>query len=271
MNSSHSYSLRPAGELLREWRQRRRMSQMDLAGAADVSTRHLSFVETGRAQASRDMILLLAERLEITLRERNTLLAAAGYAPCFSEKAWADPALQAARRAVDMVLAAQEPCPTLAIDRHWNLAASNSMVPLLMAGVDPVLMKPPVNVLRLSLHPSGMASRIVNYRQWRSHLVARLQQQIEVTADPVLSELRREIRAYPVPEGARQCAAASGEVAGIVVPLQIAVGSDILSLFSTTTVFGSAVDVTVSELAIESFFPTDDDSAALLRRLAESA
>ena len=246
------------------------MSQLDLAGEANVSTRHLSFVETGRAQASRDMILLLAERLEITLRERNTLLTAAGYAPSFSEKAWADPALDAARRAVDRVLTGQEPYPALAIDRHWNMAASNKAVPLLLKGVDPALLKPPVNVLRLSLHPAGLAPRIRNYRQWRSHLVARLQQQIEVTADPVLADLRREIRAYPVPEGDSKRAVADGEVAGILVPLQLLVGSDILSLFSTTTVFGSAVDVTVSELAIESFFPADEDSAALLRGMAQS-
>jgi transcriptional regulator with XRE-family HTH domain len=267
--SSHSH--RPVGDLLREWRQRRRMSQMDLAGEANISTRHLSFVETGRSQASREMILLLAEQLEISLRERNTLLVAAGYAPVFPERTLADPALDAARKAVDMVLAGHEPYPALAIDRHWNLVAANKAVPLLLVGADPALMKPPVNVLRLSMHPSGLASRIANYRQWRSHLVARLQQQIEVTADPFLAELRREIRAYPVPKGTTSQGAVEGEVAGIVVPLQLVYGSEILSLFSTTTIFGTAVDVTVSELAIESFFPADTASAALLRQMTDGA
>jgi transcriptional regulator with XRE-family HTH domain len=245
------------------------MSQMDLAGTANISTRHLSFVETGRAQASRDMILLLAEQLEISLRERNTLLIAAGYAPMFPERALSDPALTAARRAVEMVLKGHEPYPALAIDRHWNLVASNKAIPLLLAGADESLRQPPLNVLRLSMHPSGLASRIANYRQWRAHLVARLQQQIEVTADPFLVELRREIRSYPIPPGIAARDAAEGEVPGIVVPLRLIMGTEILSLFSTTTVFGTAVDVTVSELAIESFFPADDASVAMLRRLAE--
>ncbi|MES2462622.1 MAG: helix-turn-helix transcriptional regulator [Armatimonadota bacterium] len=268
MISAHSD--RPLGDLLREWRQRRRMSQMDLAGVANISTRHLSFVETGRAQASRDMILLLAEQLEISLRERNTLLIAAGYAPVFPERILADPALEAARKAVDMVLEGHEPYPALAVDRHWTLVASNRIVPLLLAEADDSLLKPPVNVLRLSMHPSGLGPRIANYRQWRSHLAARLQQQIEVSADPYLVDLLREIRAYPVPTGTANRASAEGEVAGIVVPLQLIMGSEILSLFTTTTVFGTAVDVTVSELAIESFFPANAASAVMLRKLAES-
>ncbi len=263
-----SHSNRSAGALLREWRQRRRLSQLDLASIASISTRHLSFVETGRAQASRDMILLLAEQLEISLRERNALLVAAGYAPVFPERALVDPALEAARKAVDMVLAGHEPYPALAIDRHWNLAASNKTVPLLLSGAAEFLLTPPVNVLRLSMHPEGLAPRIANYRQWRTHLAARLQQQIEVTADPVLVGLRREIRTYPVPPGVARDAA-EGEVAGIVVPFRLIVGSETLSLFSTTTVFGTAVDVTLSELAIESFFPADNASAALLRQMAE--
>jgi hypothetical protein len=175
------------------------------------------------------MILLLAEQLKISLRERNTLLIAAGYAPMFPERTLSDLALTAARRAVDMVLKGHEPYPALAIDRHWNLVASNKAVPLLLAGADESLLQPPVNVLRLSMHPSGLASRIANYRQWRAHLVARLQQQIEVTADPVLVELRREIRAYPIPAGIAARDAAEGEVAGIVVPLQLITGSEILS------------------------------------------
>lgn len=255
------------GNLLREWRGRRRMSQLDLACEADISTRHLSFVETGRAQPSRDMILHLAERLEVPLRERNALLVAAGYAPMFPERALADPALSAARRAVDLVLTGHEPYPALAVDRHWTLVASNNAVTPLLAGIDPAMLQPPVNVLRLSLHPSGLAPRIVNLRQWRSHLLARLQHQVDVTADPLLSELMSELRGYPVPDGdANVKDAAEEEYAGIIVPLQLVTDAGTLAFFSTTTVFGTPVDITLSELAIESFFPADANTAAVLRR-----
>ena len=255
---------RPVGDLLREWRGRRRMSQLDLACEADISTRHLSFVETGRAQPSREMILRLAEQLEVPLRERNALLVAAGYAPTFPERPLADPALSAARRAVDLVLSGHEPYPALAVDRHWTLLASNRAVAPLLAGVPPTLLQPPVNVLRLSLHPEGLAPRIVNLRQWRTHLFTRLQHQVEVSADPLLLELLNELRDYPAPEGAAEDSAEE-EYAGIVVPLQLVTEAGVLSFFSTTTVFGTPVDITLSELAIESFFPADAKTAAALR------
>src|SRR5712672_251849 len=154
------------GTHLREWRQRRRMSQLDLASEAEISTRHLSFLETGRAQPSRDMVLHLAEQLEVPLRERNVLLVAAGYAPVFAERSLQDPALQAARKAVDLVLAGHEPYPALAVDRHWTLIAANSAVGRLIGGADASLLQPPVNVLRLSLHPKGLAPRIANLAEW---------------------------------------------------------------------------------------------------------
>ncbi len=247
------------------------MSQLDLACEADISTRHLSFVETGRAQPSRDMLLHLAERLEVPLRERNTLLVAAGYAPVFPERPLADPALAAARRAVDLVLSGHEPYPALAVDLHWTLVASNNAVAPLLAGAEPSLLQPPVNVLRLSLHPAGLAPRIVNLRQWRSHLLARLQHQIDVTADPLLLELMTELRDYPAPGGGAATIkdAPEEEYAGIVVPLQLVTEAGVLAFFSTTTVFGTPVDITLSELAIESFFPADANTAATLGRLAE--
>jgi transcriptional regulator with XRE-family HTH domain len=185
-------AVHPVGDLLREWRQRRRMSQLDLSLEADISTKHLSFLETGRSQPSRDMVLLLAEQLEIPMRERNVLLVAAGYAPVFAERRLEDPALQAARKAVDLVLAGHEPYPALAVDRHWTLIAANSAVGRLIGGADAALLQPPVNVLRLSLHPQGLAPRIANLPEWRAHLLARLRRQIEVSADPVLIELLRE-------------------------------------------------------------------------------
>ena len=213
------------------------------------------------------MILHLAERLEIPLRERNALLVAAGYAPVFPERPLADPALAAARRAVELVLSGHEPYPALAVDRHWTLVAANRAVTPLLGDAEPSLLQPPVNVLRLSLHPSGLAPRIVNLRQWRAHLLARLQHQTEVTADARLAELLRELRGYPVPDGAEEDSTEE-EYAGIVVPLQLVTDAGTLAFFSTTTVFGTPVDITLSELAIESFFPADADTTAVLGRLA---
>jgi len=246
------------------------MSQLDLACEADISTRHLSFVETGRAQPSRDMILHLAERLEVPLRERNTLLVAAGYAPVYPERPLADPSLSAARKAVDLVLAGHEPFPALAIDHHWTLVASNNAVAPLLAGAGPALLRPPVNVLRLTLHPAGLAPQIANLRQWRSHLLTRLQRQIDITADRLLLELMNELRDYPMPAVDATAEDASEEdYAGIIVPLRLITDAGVLAFFSTTTVFGTPVDITLSELAIESFFPADADTAAILGRLAE--
>jgi transcriptional regulator with XRE-family HTH domain len=260
----------PVGDLLREWRRRRRLSQLDLACEAEISTRHLSFLETGRSLPSREMVLHLAERLDIPLRERNVLLVAAGYAPVFPERPLEDPALQAARQAVELVLAGHEPYPALAIDRHWTLMASNNAVPPLLGGIEPSLLQPPVNVLRLSLHPEGLAPRIANFAQWRSHVFARLRRQIEVTADPVLAELLGELCDYPVPGGASSSAATSDqEYAGVVVPFQLITEHGILAFFSTTTIFGTPVDITLSELALESFFPADAATAETLARISQ--
>ena len=195
-------AVRPLGDHLRDWRRRRRMSQLDLACEADISARHLSFLETGRSLPSREMVLHLAERLDVPLRERNVLLVAAGYAPVFAERPLSDPALQAARSAVDLVLKGHEPYPALAVDRHWTLVAANDAVTRLLAGTASALLRPPVNVLRLSLHPEGLAPRIANLQEWRTHLLARLRRQIEVSADPILVELMNELRSYPAASAA---------------------------------------------------------------------
>ena len=187
---------RPIGDLLREWRERRRLSQLALALDAEVSTRHLSFLETGRARPSREMLLRLTERLEVPLRERNTMLLAAGFAPAYPERDLDDPALGVARAAIDRVLAGHEPFPALAIDRYWTLVAANRVVPALLTGVAPELLQPPINVLRLSLHPDGLAAQIVNLPEWRAHLLARLSRQVELTADPRLSDLLQELGGY---------------------------------------------------------------------------
>lgn len=188
---------RPIGDLLREWRERRRLSQLALALDADVSTRHLSFLETGRARPSREMVLRLADRLNVPLRERNTMLLAAGFASAYPEHGFDDSALEVARAAVNRVLAGHEPFPALAVDRYWSLIAANRVVPGLLVGVAPELLQPPINVLRLSLHPDGLAPRIANLPEWRSHLLTRLSGQVEITADQQLAELLEELQSYP--------------------------------------------------------------------------
>ncbi|MDR5882607.1 helix-turn-helix transcriptional regulator [Caballeronia sp. LZ032] len=258
------------GALLREWRQRRRMSQLDLAGEADVSTRHLSFVESGRALPSREMVMRLAEQLDVPLRERNTLLMAAGYAPLYRERALADPHMASARRAVELVLKGHEPFPALAIDRHWNIVAANAALPPLIVSADAALLAPPVNALRLSMHPRGLAGVIDNWHEWRAHLLARLHRQVEVSGDPVLLALHAELEAYPAPAHAHAPPSRRHEPDPVVVPLRLRTPHGMLSFFSTTTVFGTPVDITLSELAIEALFPADDVTAAILGRLAEA-
>lgn len=261
----------PVGELLRAWRERRRLSQMALALDAEVSTRHLSFLETGRARPSREMLLRLAEHLAVPLRERNALLLAAGYAPAHPERPLDDPALAAAREAAARVLAGHEPYPALAIDREWTLVAANRAVAPLLAGVAPSLLRPPVNILRLALHPKGLASRTVNLPEWRAHLLSRLERQIAVSADSGLARLLDELRAYPAPEGIAVSEEEPSGMAGVAVPFQVRAERGVLGFLSTTMVFGTPVDVTLSELAIEAFFPIDTRTAEAMRDLAGDA
>ncbi|WP_429446554.1 helix-turn-helix domain-containing protein [Paraburkholderia sp. WC7.3g] len=267
--SSAPTATRAVGDLLREWRQRRRMSQLLLATEADISTRHLSFVESGRALPSREMVMHLAERLDVPLRARNALLVAAGYAPLFRERPLSDPQLAAAREAVELVLNGHEPYPALAIDRHWTIVATNNAIAPLLSGASPELLKPPVNALRLSLHPQGIAASIVNWHAWREHVLARLQRQIDVSGDDTLSALRDELAAYPAPPDADATTPDDAALNQIAVPLRLRTPLGVLSFFSTTTVFGTPVDVTLSELAIEAFFPADQQTAAALREFAE--
>lgn len=257
------------GEHLRHWRQRRRFSQMDLAHVAEVSTRHLSCVETGRASPSREMVLRLVERLDVPLRERNAWLVAAGFAPMYRARPLEDPEMASARAAVQRILECHEPCPALAMDRHWNLVMHNRLVPMLMAGAAPELLQGPVNVLRLSLHPQGLAPRIANLRQWREHLFERLRQQIRATGDAVLAALLEELKGYPDAFGSDHVAL-PGEHPGVLMPFQFHTAHGVLQLVSTTTVFGSPVDITLQELALETFFPADDATAAVLRGLLAS-
>jgi transcriptional regulator with XRE-family HTH domain len=256
-----------AGDHLREWRGKRHMSQLDLASEAEISTRHLSFLETGRAQASREMLLHLCEQLDVPLRERNVILVAAGYAPVFEERPLASPEMAAARRAVERVLKGHEPFPALAVDRHWELVSANAAVSPLLAGADPALLKPPVNVLRLSLHPAGLAPRIANLTEWRAHLLMRLRTQIEQTADAVLIDLLAELTKFPATNMLKPLMPPPrDETAGVFVPFQLVTDAGKLSFISTTTVFGTPIDVTLSELALECFFAADDATAQALQR-----
>jgi transcriptional regulator with XRE-family HTH domain len=248
------------GPLLRDWRKRRRLSQLDLALDAGVSARHLSFVETGRSRPSADMVLQLAERLDVPLRNRNQLLLAAGHAPVFEQHDLEDPELAPISKAIDLILAGHEPYPAVVVDRAWEMLGANSAVGLLTEGVAPELMEPPVNVLRVSLHPEGVAPRIANLAEWRGHLLDRLERQIALTADPALSALLEELDGYPAPERAP-----SPPDPEIAVPLRLRTDAGELAFISTVATFGTAVEVTASELSIESFFPADDRTAEVLR------
>jgi transcriptional regulator with XRE-family HTH domain len=265
---------RPIGNLLREWRQRRRLSQLELALEAEISTRHLSFLETGRSQPSREMLLHLAEQLEIPLRHRNVLLNAAGFAAIFPERKLNDPELVRVREAVDVVLKAHLPFPALAIDRHWTLVASNGALKPLLRGVKADLLEEPLNVLRLTLHPSGLAPRLGNYHEWRAHTLAKLRRQVAVSGDPVLADLLEELRRFAPPDGVGPKPTPSesnGDPQRLVVPFQLVTDAGTVSFFSTTTVFGTAVDVTLSELSLELFYPADANTVEVIRRMVKSA
>ena len=259
------------GDLLRDWRRRRHQSQLALALEAGVSQRHLSFVESGRAQASREMLLRLAESLDMPLREQNRLLNAAGFTAVYLERSLDDPALDVARHAVERVLAAHEPYPALAVDRRWMLVTANRSVAPLLASASPELLMPPVNVLRLSLHPEGLARSIVNYGQWRSYLLQRLARECELTGDAHLHQMLEELRGYPAPPPPAVARPAIPQSdARVFIPLQLATPAGVLSFISTTTVFGTSVDVTVAELSLECMYPADAVTAAALRDLVPS-
>lgn len=240
------------------------MTQMDLAAAADSSTRHLSCLETGRAQPSREMALRLAERLEIPLRDRNALLLGAGFAPTFRERSLSE--LTSARTAMERVLEAHKPYPAFAVDRYWNVVLTNGALPQLYADCAPALLRRPVNAVRLILHPEGLGPRIVNFEEWREHVVTVLRQQAAAHADPRIRTLLAEVSAYRVPASASP-AAGFGSANEYATPLQIATRAGPVSFVNTTTVFGTPTDVTLSELALEMLFPADEATVETVKRL----
>jgi transcriptional regulator with XRE-family HTH domain len=254
-------STRPVGELLREWREHRRLSQLELSIQADISTRHLSFVETGRSKPTPEMILRLGEQLDVPLREQNTLLLAGGYAPACPQHGMDEPELANVRAALSQVLTGHQPYPAVVINRWWELVETNSAISIFLDGCADELLEPPVNVLRLSLHPDGMASRIANLPQWRAHLLTQLQRRAEAMGDARLRELHDELRGYP---GGLAMAPRHTDV---VLPLRYRFDDRELAFFSIAAAVGTATDVTVEELAIESFYPADAETAAALRSL----
>jgi transcriptional regulator with XRE-family HTH domain len=254
----------PLGQQIRDWRTRRRMSQMDLALDTEISTRHLSFIETGRSKPSAAMLLRIAECLDVPHRARNALLLAAGYAPDYQERPLDSAEMAGMKTIVEHVLKGHEPYPAIAVDRHWNMVAANDAIAILIEQVSPTLLVAPVNVLRIALHPDGLAPQIANHTAWRTHILHRLDLQIEACADPVLAELREELAGYAIEANDND----SVPVSGIAVPLILDTIAGRISFVSTVTIFGTPVDITLSELAIEAFFPADAESAALLQRLA---
>jgi transcriptional regulator with XRE-family HTH domain len=270
MSHAHVQTIGSIGEHLRAWRQRRRRSQLELALDAEISCRHLSFIETGRSLPSRAMILRLADELEVPPRERNVLLTAAGFAPIFPEHSLTDAALARAREAIDRILESQAPYPAFALDRHWRIVSSNNALPELYDGVAAHLLTPPINGMRLSLHPEGLAPRTLNFDEWRDHLLMRLRRQVELTADPEVIALLEEVSAYPKPPSSRPVRLAA-DPAAIVVPLRLASSLGELSFVSTTTVFGTPIDITLSELMLELFFPADSETARIVTEAASRA
>lgn len=262
LETAAQHPQRPVGKLLRQWRERRRLSQLELAIQAEVSARHLSFVETGRSHPSREMVLHLTEQLNVPLRERNHLLLAAGYAPAYAESALDGPELAAVRAAVRRVLAGHEPYPAVAVDRSWNLVDANAGLALFTAGVSPELLVPPVNCIRLSLHPAGLAPRIINLSEWRAHLLGKVRRQLALTGELALAELYEELHAYPCDQPVPEVEAPGpGDVA---VPLRVRDGARELAFFGTVATFGTPLDITVAELAVEAFFPADAATAEAL-------
>jgi len=256
------------GTLLREWRDRRRRTQLDLALDAGISARHLSFVETGRSTPSAEMVLLLAEQLEVPFRERNQLLLAAGHAPSFPERSLEDPEMAPVREALDVILTGHEPNPAVVVDRGWNLVAANSAMRVLAEEVDPALLEPPINVMRIGLNPRGLAAAIVNLGEVHAHFVGRLRRQVAITGDEGLAALLEEVAAYPAPpyEHDPAAEAAAGNILTPLMRMRVPDAGE-LSFFFTVATFGTAVEVTASELSIELGFPADAATAEVLQKL----
>ncbi|MGW2488100.1 helix-turn-helix domain-containing protein [Streptomyces sp. NPDC001606] len=255
------------GPLLRAWRERRRVSQLELALRADSSARHISFVETGRSRPSEEMVLRLAEHLDVPVRERNALLLAAGYAPHYPETPLDDPALDGLRDGMERLIQGYEPYPALVVDATYTVVAANRGIAMLLEGVPERLMSPAPNAMRLTLHPEGLAPRIRNLPEWRGHLLAQMERQLALHRSEPLRALYEEVAAYPVPDPAPG-AEPEAPVPYFALPLRIEHDGRILSFVSSISTFNTPMDVTVAELAIETFLPADPATSKYLHTLA---
>ncbi|MER6211373.1 helix-turn-helix transcriptional regulator [Streptomyces sp. NPDC001642] len=255
------------GPLLRAWRERRRVSQLELALRADSSARHISFVETGRSRPSEEMVLRLAEHLDVPVRERNSLLLAAGYAPRYPETPLDDPALGALREGLERLIQGYEPYPALVVDATYTVVAANRGITMLLDGVPESLLQPPLNAMRLTLHPEGMAPRIRNLGEWRGHLLAQMERQIALHRSEPLRALYEEVAAYPAPEAVGDGERPADSVPYFALPMRIEHDGRVLSFVSSISTFNTPMDVTVSELAIETFLPADPATAKYLHSL----
>lgn len=259
----------PVGQLLWSWRRRRHLSQLEVSVGSGVSARHLSRIETGRARPSATMILRLGEHLGASLRERNEALMAGGYAPAYRERLLDDAALTRVRGALLGVLEQHEPFPALLLDRRWNIIEANRAFAHLIAGIPSDVLRPPLNALKLSLHPEALAPRVVNMAQWRAHLLLQLTRRVECTADPHLADLLAELTSYPSDDDHRSSAGV-GEM-DIVLPLVLRLAGHTLSFFSLSATLTSAGDVTLDELTVETFHPSDEATAAVVRGWSKTA
>jgi transcriptional regulator with XRE-family HTH domain len=259
-----SSAAQTVGQIVRSWRELRRFSQLELAVEAEISQRHLSFIESGRAVPSREMVLHLAEHLDVPLRERNVMLLAAGFSPSYGDRSLQDPTLTHAKAALERLLEAHEPYPALIVDRHWNIVGTNQALAPLLDGVDPKLLKPPSNALRISLHPRGLAPKIVNLGEWRQHLLDRLRRQFRICRDPALDDLLNELSDYPFNSSEQQNGSNCHAANEVAVPLRLRTPSGELSFLSTVTVFGTPVEIELSEVTLEAFYPADQKTAQAL-------
>jgi len=257
-------TVQTVGKIVRSWRELRRFSQLELAVEAEVSQRHLSFIESGRAVPSREMVLHLAERLEVPFRDRNVMLLAAGYSPIYGDRALEDPTLTHAKAALELLLRAHEPYPALTVDRHWNIVGANRALGPLLDGVDSELLQPPANALRISLHPRGLAPNIVNLSEWRQHLLDRLRRHFRISRDPALDALLAELRSYPFDPSERPDHPNESLANEVAIPLRLRTPRGVLSFLSTVTVFGTPVEITLSEVSLEAFYPADQQTARTL-------
>ncbi|MEU1527879.1 helix-turn-helix domain-containing protein [Streptomyces fagopyri] len=257
------------GPLLRDWRQQRRVSQLELALRADSSARHISFIETGRSRPSEDMVLRLAEHLDVPVRERNALLLAAGYAPRYPETPLDSSAMDAVRQGVERLIQAYEPYPALVVDATYTVLAANRGIAMFLDGVPESLLAPPLNAMRLTLHPQGLAPRIRNLREWRTHLLAQMERRIALHRSEPLRALYEEVAAYPVPAADPEPADEAGAepVPYFALPMRIEHDGRILSFVSSISTFNTPMDVTVAELAVETFLPADPATLKYLQSL----